>query len=111
MPLDVAVEAAKKMSSGGASPATWSVQRVPTWTDDGIYYYLGENIAVADNTGMREEILRATAGYGEIIESYHMEKIRPTEVPLLADKIKTRYAPTLEHLLCALNVPECLRAS
>lgn len=52
----------------------WSIESVPSWTDDAVFYHIRENVEISDNNELMQSILRSTAGFGLMVERLTHER-------------------------------------
>lgn len=70
-----ALEIAEALESGKLQPGTdtqraWRVVPIPPWTDDAIYYWVHENIRVAESREAIAAIRAATCGFGKEVVDF-----------------------------------------
>ncbi len=87
------------------NPHPWTIEGVQTWNEDSVYFYNRENIEIISDGTAIDNILKASCGYGALIQTLCNSSLSVSKAEKAFSDYKEKYAGNLEKFLKAVGMP------
>lgn len=97
-----------ELTPPGERKLNWDIEPIPTWSHDAVRFYLGDNIAVAENPIACQAIIDASCGFGREIQTLCPSNLTEKTALGLYERAMATLAPSLQVFYEKIGMPKSI---